>query len=42
MNEGTLLIYSILKRALISGTPLLLGTLGEIYTERSGVFKFRS
>lgn len=37
MNEGTLLIYSILKRALISGTPLLLGTLGEIYTERSGV-----
>ncbi len=37
MNEGTLLIYSILKRALISGTPLLLGTLGEIYTERSGI-----
>lgn len=37
MNDATLLIYSILKRALISGTPLLLGTLGEIYTERSGV-----
>lgn len=37
MNETYLLIFSILKRALISGTPLLLGTLGEIYTERSGV-----
>lgn len=37
MNEGSLLIYSILKRAIISGTPLILATLGEIYTERSGV-----
>ena len=37
MNETTFLIFSIIKRALVSGTPLLLGTLGEIYTERSGV-----
>jgi len=37
MNETTFLIFSIIKRALISGTPLLLGTIGEIYTERSGV-----
>lgn len=37
MTESTLLLYSILKRAIISGTPLLLATLGEIYTERSGV-----
>jgi ABC-type uncharacterized transport system permease subunit len=26
-----------LRRALAFGTPLLLGTLGEIYTERAGV-----
>ncbi len=37
MNENYILIYSILKRTIISGTPLLLATLGEIYTERSGV-----
>ncbi len=37
MNESSLLIYSILKRAIVSGTPLLLATLGEIYAERSGV-----
>ncbi len=30
-------IIGILSRALAYGTPLLLGTLGEIYTERSGV-----
>ncbi|MEE9309203.1 MAG: ABC transporter permease [Spirochaetia bacterium] len=33
--EGILI--SILTRTLIAGTPLLLGTLGEIITERSGV-----
>ncbi len=33
--EGILI--SILARTLIAGTPLLLGTLGEIITERSGV-----
>jgi simple sugar transport system permease protein len=31
------IIISILTRTLIAGTPLLLGTLGEIVTERSGV-----
>lgn len=31
------LIISVLKRALIAGTPLLLGTLGEITAERSGI-----
>jgi ABC-type uncharacterized transport system permease subunit len=30
-------IIETLRRALAYGTPLLLGTLGEIYTERSGV-----
>ncbi len=33
---GSILI-SVLNRTLIAGTPLLLGTLGEIITERSGV-----
>jgi len=33
---GNILI-SVLTRTLIAGTPLLLGTLGEIITERSGV-----
>ena len=31
------IIISVLKRALVAGTPLLLGTLGEIITERSGI-----
>ena len=30
-------VISTLARALAYGTPLLLGTLGEIYAERSGV-----
>jgi ABC-type uncharacterized transport system permease subunit len=35
--EWQLWIIETLRRALAYGTPLLLGTLGEIYTERSGV-----
>lgn len=31
------LVISVLNRTIASGTPLLLGTLGEITTERSGV-----
>ncbi len=31
------LLISVLQRALIAGTPLLLGTLGEIIAERSGI-----
>ncbi len=31
------LIISVVQRTLIAGTPLLLGTLGEIITERAGV-----
>ncbi len=31
------IIISILKRTLIAGTPLLLGTVGEVITQRSGV-----
>lgn len=31
------LIISILQRTLVAGTPLLLGTVGEIVTERSGI-----
>lgn len=31
------ILISVLTRTLIAGTPLLLGTLGEIITERSGV-----
>ena len=31
------IIISVIKRALIAGTPLLLGTIGEITTERSGI-----
>ncbi|MDD2717341.1 MAG: ABC transporter permease [Candidatus Wallbacteria bacterium] len=34
---GLELAVSILNRALSAGTPLLLGTLGEIYTERAGI-----
>ncbi len=30
-------IITTFSRSLAYGTPLLLGTLGEIYTERSGV-----
>lgn len=37
MSSLSFLIISILRRTLISGTPLLLGTLGEIYTERAGI-----
>lgn len=37
MEGSTFLIFSIIKRALISGTPLLIATIGEIYSERSGV-----
>ena len=37
MGGYEFLIISVLKRALVAGTPLLLGTLGEIYAERSGV-----
>ncbi len=37
MEGSTFLIFSIIKRALISGTPLLIATVGEIYSERSGV-----
>ncbi len=32
-----LMVSQILNRALIAGTPLLLGTIGEIVTERSGI-----
>ncbi|MBA7653741.1 hypothetical protein ES703_61601 [subsurface metagenome] len=32
------ILISILNRTLIAGTPLLLATLGEIITERSGIF----
>jgi general nucleoside transport system permease protein len=32
-----LILISVLKRALIAGTPLLLGTLGEIISERGGI-----
>ena len=35
MDPGV--IVSILGRSLVAGTPLLLGTLGEILAERSGV-----
>ena len=31
------LLISVLRRALIAGTPLLLGTLGEVIAERSGI-----
>ena len=31
------LMISVLQRALIAGTPLLLGTLGEVIAERSGI-----
>jgi len=31
------LVVSVLTRALVAGTPLLLGTLGEVLAERSGV-----
>lgn len=31
------LIVDILRAAIPAGTPLLLGTLGEIYVERSGI-----
>ncbi len=31
------IIISVLKRTIIAGTPLLLGTVGEVITERSGV-----
>lgn len=31
------LLLSICARMLVAGTPLLLGTVGEIYTERSGI-----
>jgi len=31
------LLVNIFSRALIAGTPLLLGTIGEIYSERSGI-----
>ncbi len=31
------IIISILKRTLIAGTPLLLGTLGEVITQRGGI-----
>ena len=37
MESSELLLVSILSRSLIAGTPLLIGTLGEIYAERSGV-----
>ena len=31
------ILFSIVNRTLIAGTPLLLGTLGEVVAERSGV-----
>ena len=31
------IIISVLKRTLIAGTPLLLGTIGEVICERSGI-----
>ena len=31
------IVVTVLKRALVAGTPLLLGTLGEIMAERSGI-----
>lgn len=37
MDQALVFLTSILTRAFVAGTPLLLGTIGEIYTERSGV-----
>jgi simple sugar transport system permease protein len=37
MDEKYFLVQQVLIRALSAGTPLLLGTLGEIYSERSGI-----
>ena len=37
MDEKTFLVQQILVRTFAAGTPLLLGTLGEIYSERSGI-----
>lgn len=37
MELSVLFFVSLFSRMLIAGTPLLLGTIGEIYTERSGV-----
>jgi general nucleoside transport system permease protein len=37
MDSIILLIENILSRTFIAGTPFLLGTVGEIYTERSGI-----
>jgi general nucleoside transport system permease protein len=37
MNLDSMLLISVASRSLTAGTPLLLGTLGEILAERSGV-----
>ena len=31
------IIISVVQRTLVAGTPLLLGTVGEIISERSGI-----
>jgi general nucleoside transport system permease protein len=37
MDDLTIFLGSVLSRIFISGTPLLIGTVGEIYSERSGI-----
>jgi simple sugar transport system permease protein len=37
MLVNTSLLLSVIARMLVAGTPLLLGTVGEIYSERSGI-----
>jgi simple sugar transport system permease protein len=37
MDEISIFIANVLSRMFIAGTPLLLGTIGEIYAERSGI-----
>ncbi|MBF8275705.1 MAG: rbsC2, partial [Candidatus Brocadiaceae bacterium] len=37
MEGLNLLVVSVLSRAFVAGTPLLFGTLGEIYAERAGI-----
>lgn len=37
MDGLNLLVVSVLSRAFVAGTPLLFGTLGEVYAERAGI-----